>query len=129
MKETEVDLTDEGFEEITGEEKKDPKPDRGNQGFPRDLPEGQTETGNSEQGTGNWKPGTGNGGAAGGPGGTGSGGNRPDFRVVQTDRDKDGKSVYINVGGMWKNVSKSGNEFYTLKIGQLKLLVFANDRK
>jgi hypothetical protein len=55
--------------------------------------------------------------------------NRPDFRVVQTDRDKEGKSVYVNVGGMWKNISKNGNEFYTLKIGQLKLLVFPNDRK
>jgi len=115
MKETEVDLTDEGFEEITGEEKQDPK------------------SGNTKPETGNWQPGTGNSGAAGnrtqdsGPGT--SAGNRPDFRVVQTDRDKDGKSVYINVGGMWKNVSKSGNEFYTLKIGQLKLLVFANDRK
>jgi hypothetical protein len=118
MKETEVDLTDEGFEEITGEEKKDSKPG----------------TGNSEPETGNWKPGTGNRSPAtgnpqdSGPG-TATGGNRPDFRVVQTDRDKDGKSVYINVGGMWKNVSKSGNEFYTLKIGQLKLLVFANDKK
>ncbi|MBI2079620.1 hypothetical protein HYT84_02555 [Candidatus Micrarchaeota archaeon] len=55
-----------------------------------------------------------------------SGGNRPDFRVVQADRDKDGNAVYKNVGGMWKNVSKSGNEFYTLYIGKLKLLVFKN---
>jgi hypothetical protein len=99
VKETEINLMDEGFEEITGEEKQEPKP-----------------------GTGNWKP------ATGGPGG-GGGGNRPDFRVVQTDRDKDGKSVYVNVGGMWKNVSKQGNEFYTLKIGQLKLLVFQNTSK
>ena len=97
MKETEVNLGDEGFEEVTGEEKQDPKP-----------------------GTGNSKPG------AGGPA---PGGNRPDFRVVQTDRDKEGKSVYVNVGGMWKNVSKQGNEFYTLKIGQLKLLVFPNANK
>ncbi len=56
------------------------------------------------------------------------GGNRPDFRVVQADRDRDGNPVYINVGGMWKNVSKAGNEFYTLKIGQLKLLVFPNNK-
>jgi hypothetical protein len=48
---------------------------------------------------------------------------------VQADRDKDGNVVYTNVGGMWKNVSKNGNTFYTLKIGQLKLLVFPNDRK
>lgn len=55
-----------------------------------------------------------------------AGKNRPDLRVVQADRDKDGNVVYTNVGGMWKNVSKSGNEFYTLKIGNLKLLVFLN---
>jgi len=102
VKETEVNLEDEGFEEITGEEKKEATP-----------------------GTGNLKPGTG-----GGPGApAASGGNRPDFRVVQTDRDKEGKSVYVNVGGMWKNISKNGNEFYTLKIGQLKLLVFPNTSK
>ncbi len=52
--------------------------------------------------------------------------NRPDLRVVQADRDKEGNVVYSNVGGMWKNVSKNGNEFYTLKIGNLKLLVFPN---
>ncbi len=56
-------------------------------------------------------------------------GNRPDFSVVQADRDKDGKSVYTNVGGMWKNISKNGKEFYTLKIGQLKLLVFQNNKQ
>lgn len=69
--------------------------------------------------------------AAGGsaPGAGSSGANRPDLRVVQTDRDKDGNVVYSNVGGMWKNVSKNGNVFYTLRIGQLKLLVFPNDRK
>ena len=30
--------------------------------------------------------------------------NRPDLRVVQADRDKDGTVVYSNVGGMWKNI-------------------------
>lgn len=55
-------------------------------------------------------------------------GSKPDFRVVQPDRDKNGNVVYVNVGGMWKNVSKSGNEFYTLRIGQLKLLVFPNNK-
>lgn len=57
-----------------------------------------------------------------------TGANRPDFRIVQADRDKNGNVVYSNVGGMWKNVSRNGNEFYTLKIGQLKLLVFENKR-
>ena len=59
---------------------------------------------------------------------TGSG-NRPDFRVVQVEADRTGKTVYSNVGGMWKNISKAGNEFYTLKIGNLKLLVFPNKNK
>ncbi|VVC04338.1 Uncharacterised protein [Candidatus Bilamarchaeum dharawalense] len=57
------------------------------------------------------------------------GGNRPDFRIVQTDRDKDGNVVYSNIGGMWKNISKNGKTFYTMRIGQLKLLVFPNERK
>jgi uncharacterized protein (DUF736 family) len=70
--------------------------------------------GNSEQETGNAKPGT---------------GNRPDFRIVQVERDKDGNAVYLNVGGMWKNTSKNGKTFYSMKIGQLKLLVFPNERK
>ncbi|MEM4272229.1 MAG: hypothetical protein QXH30_01450 [Candidatus Bilamarchaeaceae archaeon] len=56
-------------------------------------------------------------------------GERPDFRVVQTDRDRDGKSVYVNVGGMWKRTSKNGNDFYVLRIGRLKLLVFQNDKE
>ena len=52
---------------------------------------------------------------------------KPDFRIVQTDKDKDGNTRYNNVGAMWKNISKAGNEFYTLKIGNLRLLVFRND--
>ena len=56
-------------------------------------------------------------------------GNRPDFRIVQTDRDRDGNVVYSNIGGMWKNISKNGKEFYTMRIGQLKLLVFPNEKK
>ena len=56
-------------------------------------------------------------------------GERPDFRVVQTDRDRDGKSVYVNVGDMWKKTSKNGNDFYVLRIGRLKLLVFQNDKE
>ncbi|MFH1785398.1 MAG: hypothetical protein ABH842_03135 [Candidatus Micrarchaeota archaeon] len=56
-------------------------------------------------------------------------GNRPDFRIVQTDRDREGNVIYSNIGGMWKNISKNGKTFYTLRIGQLKLLVFPNDKK
>jgi hypothetical protein len=94
MKETEVKLDDEGFEEIPSEPK--------------------AESGGGSQGAG---------------GAANAGSNRPDLRVVQTDRDKEGNVVYSNVGGMWRNVSKNGNVFYTLRIGQLKLLVFPNDRK
>ncbi|MBU0527548.1 hypothetical protein KKE92_03650 [Candidatus Micrarchaeota archaeon] len=88
MKESEVKLNDEGFEEI------------------------QVDKGSSSSGTSN----------------SDTSSNRPDMRVVQADRDKDGNVVYSNVGGMWKNVSKNGNIFYTLKIGQLKLLVFPNNK-
>ncbi|MFH1260644.1 MAG: hypothetical protein ABII39_01790 [Candidatus Micrarchaeota archaeon] len=56
-------------------------------------------------------------------------GNKPEFNVVQPDYDQNGKKIFTNVGAMWKNVSKNGNEFYMLKIGELRLLVFPNDRK
>lgn len=55
--------------------------------------------------------------------------NRPDIRIVQTVTDREGRQTYKNVGGMWKNVSKNGNEFYTLMIGNLKLLAFPNTNK
>jgi uncharacterized protein (DUF736 family) len=84
MKETEVKLEDEGFEEVKSE------------------------------------PAT---------AGSGQGPNKPDLNVVQADADKNGKVIYKTVGAMWKRVSKNGNDFYTLKIGELKLLVFPNDRK
>ncbi len=54
-------------------------------------------------------------------------GSKPDFRIVQPDRDQTGETKFRNVGAMWKNVSKAGNEFYTLKIGDLRLLVFKNE--
>lgn len=60
--------------------------------------------------------------------GTGQKRNRPEFRVVQTITDREGKTVFLNVGGMWKNISKNGNEFYSLRIGNLRLLVFKNER-
>ena len=56
------------------------------------------------------------------------GGNRPDFRVVQPDKDQNGNTIYRSVGAMWKSTSKNGNEFYVLKIGELRLLVFKNER-
>ena len=58
--------------------------------------------------------------------GQGPKGERPDFRIVQPSTSRDGKSEFVDVGAMWKATSKAGNEFYTLKIGKLKLLVFPN---
>lgn len=95
MKEEEVNLVDEGFEEVNAKKNANPG-------------EGASQGGEAPPRTGS---------------------NRPDLRVVQADRDRDGNVVYTNVGGMWKNVSKAGNEFYTLRIGSLKLLVFPNTRK
>jgi hypothetical protein len=61
--------------------------------------------------------------------GMGVKGARPDFRVVQTEyNSKLGKTLFKDVGAMWRNTSKTGNEFYTLKIGKLRLLVFHNDK-
>ncbi|VVC01707.1 Uncharacterised protein [uncultured archaeon] len=99
IKNEEINLVDEGFEEL-----------------------GTTKTGQPAGGSSSGSGGSGSQGGAGQPGA------RPDFRVVQPDRDKNGNVVYVNVGAMWKNVSKSGNEFYTLRIGQLKLLVFPNNK-
>lgn len=53
-------------------------------------------------------------------------GKAPDFRVVQTGTTQEGEAKFTNVGGMWRSVSKNGNEFYTLRIGKLRLLVFPN---
>ena len=56
-------------------------------------------------------------------------GERPDFRVVQTEFDsRIGKTVFKDVGAMWRGTGKTGNQFYTLKIGKLRLLDFPNDR-
>jgi hypothetical protein len=94
MKEEEVDLVDEGFEEVA---KRNANPEKEASKAGENAPR--------------------------------TGSNRPDLRVVQADRDRDGNVVYLNVGGMWKNISKAGNEFYTLKIGNLKRLVFPNTNK
>jgi len=53
-------------------------------------------------------------------------GERPDFRVVQPGTDAAGNANLTNVGAMWKATSKAGKDFYTLRIGKLKLLVFPN---
>jgi uncharacterized protein (DUF736 family) len=56
-------------------------------------------------------------------------GQRPDFRVVQAERSSEGETKYRNIGGMWKKTSKSGNEFYSMSIGSLRLLVFPNENQ
>ncbi len=62
--------------------------------------------------------------------GTKVAGQKPDFRVVQPEYDSRlGKTVFKDVGAMWRNTSKAGNEFYTMKIGKLKLLVFHNSKE
>jgi len=53
-------------------------------------------------------------------------GKKPEYNVVQPEVTREGKTVFKSVGALWKNVSKSGQEFYTLKIGKLRLLVFQN---
>ena len=55
-------------------------------------------------------------------------GEKPDFRVVQPGTDVEGNANLMSVGGMWRSTSKAGNEFYTLRIGKLKLLVFPNKK-
>lgn len=55
---------------------------------------------------------------------------QPDFRVVQPEFSvSDNKTIFKDVGALWHNVSqKTGREFYTLKIGKLRLLVFPNQK-
>ena len=55
---------------------------------------------------------------------------QPEFRVVQPEYDtREEKTFFRDVGAIWKNVSqKTGKEFYTLKIGKLRLLVFENQK-
>ena len=57
-------------------------------------------------------------------------GKQPEFRVVQPEYDaREGKTFFRDVGALWHNVSqKTGKEFYTLKIGKMRLLVFPNQK-
>ncbi len=52
---------------------------------------------------------------------------RPAFRIVQPDTDRDGKTIFRSVGAVWKQTSKNGKEFYVIKIGDLRLLMFPNE--
>lgn len=54
---------------------------------------------------------------------------QPEFRILQQEyNQKEGKSVLKEVGVAWRNRSKDGKEFYTIKIGNLRLLMFKNQR-
>ena len=55
-------------------------------------------------------------------------GRRPDLRVVQAGTDKEGKSQFTNVGGIWLNAegSKSAG---VLKIGDARFVLFKNEPK
>ena len=56
-------------------------------------------------------------------------GEKPDFKVVQTEYDNRlGKTIFKDVGAMWHGTSKNGSDYYTLKIGKLRLLVFPNNK-
>lgn len=61
------------------------------------------------------------------PSGQQGGGKQPDYRIVQGDTDRDGKKILRNVGGIWVKTSKAGQEFFSISIGQLRLLAFKND--
>lgn len=56
-------------------------------------------------------------------------GDRPDLRIVQVDKDTNGETRFTNVGGAWKTVTKNGNEMYNVRIGNLRLQMYPNDKK
>ena len=35
----------------------------------------------------------------------------------------------VRLAGLWRNVSKSGEEYFTGKLGNLKIIIFANKQK
>lgn len=120
MKASNTKLEDEGFEEVVAADEKQNtqlRSERSDEQQTRSERSDEQQIQNTESGT-STASGT----------GSSSPGAKPDFRIVQADRDKNGNVVYVSVGGMWKNVSKNGNEFYILRIGQLKLLVFPNNK-
>ncbi len=50
----------------------------------------------------------------------------PDYRIVQSDIDRNGNKVMRRVGAIWVNRSKAGEEYLTINIGNLRLLAFKN---
>ncbi|MEM3362473.1 MAG: hypothetical protein QXV64_01825 [Candidatus Anstonellaceae archaeon] len=59
-----------------------------------------------------------------------TGSRQPEFRILQQEyNQKEGRTTLKEVGVAWKNISQNGKEFYTIKIGNLRLLMFKNERK
>ncbi|NPA22081.1 MAG: DUF736 domain-containing protein [Candidatus Micrarchaeota archaeon] len=56
-------------------------------------------------------------------------GSRPEWVVLQPDVGQNGEKVLRRVGAMWKQTTKDGRDYYVLRIGDLRLLVFKNDRE
>ncbi len=52
---------------------------------------------------------------------------RPEFVIMQPDTDQAGGRVLRRVGVMWRTEGRNGKIYYTLKIGDLRLLVFKNE--
>lgn len=52
-------------------------------------------------------------------------GDYPQYDIVQAT-ERDGKPSYTKVGAIWKNKSKEGKEYLSIKIGNLKLVGFPN---
>lgn len=49
---------------------------------------------------------------------------KPEMHVYQPDVDPQGKKRFVEVGAIWKNTSKAGRTFYSIKIGNLRLIAF-----
>ena len=55
---------------------------------------------------------------------------QPEFRILQQEyNQREGRSTLKEVGVAWKNISQNGKEFYTIKIGNLRLLMFKNEKR
>jgi uncharacterized protein (DUF736 family) len=37
--------------------------------------------------------------------------------------------MFVNVCGLWKNTSKSGKEYWSGRLGDCNVMIFANDKK
>ena len=61
-------------------------------------------------------------------------GNQPDYRIVQVVKDpfiveKTGKeSNYKHVGAIWLGMSKDNKQYLSIRIGNLELVGFPNDK-